>query len=209
MRKSGSKTNRDVYSLSMSDPDNRANFYLDLTEKGGHPVYLLQNREVNKQKISLNDASEKALSFLKKHGFDTESFHLDESAQFDNIGVFTYVPLQNNVLLYPDSIRMKVALDDGEVVGFSAKDYLMNHRKRDMKAPKISQKEAEKTLNKHVKIEDTHVALVQNDMSEEVLCYEFLGTIKNDTYRMFINADTGKEERVDKLKNAEPIYKDL
>ncbi|MFE0613355.1 hypothetical protein, partial [Bacillus altitudinis] len=39
--------------------------------------------------------------------------------------------------------------------------------------------------------------------------YEFLGTIKNDTYRMFINADTGKEERVDKLKNAEPIYKDL
>lgn len=209
VRKSGSKTNRDVYSLSMSDPDNRANFYLDLTEKGGHPVYLLQNREVKKQKISLNDASEKALSFLKKHGFDTESFHLDESAQFDNIGVFTYVPLQNNVLLYPDSIRMKVALDDGEVVGFSAKDYLMNHRKRDMKAPKISQKEAEKTLNKHVKIEDTHVALVQNDMSEEVLCYEFLGTIKNDTYRMFINANTGKEERVDKLKNAEPIYKDL
>ena len=68
---------------------------------------------------------------------------------------------------------MKVALDDGEVVGFSAKDYLMNHRKRDIKAPKISRKEAEKTLNKHVKIEDTHVALVQNDMSEEVLCYEF------------------------------------
>lgn len=51
-----------------------------------------------------------------------------------------------------------------------------------------------------MKIEDTHVAIVQNDMSEEVLCYEFLGTIKNDTYRMFINADTGKEERVDKLK---------
>ncbi|BBP90377.1 hypothetical protein BsIDN1_39950 [Bacillus safensis] len=49
----------------------------------------------------------KALSFLKKQGFDTESFHLDESAQFDNIGVFTYVPLQKNVLLYPDSIRMK------------------------------------------------------------------------------------------------------
>ncbi len=144
MRKSGSKTNRDVYSLSMSDPDSHANFYLDLTEKGGHPVYLLQNRDVKKQKISLNEASEKALSFLKKQGFDTESFHLDESAQFDNIGVFTYVPLQKNVLLYPDSIRMKVALDDGEVVGFSAKDYLTNHKTQTSKHRKSLKKKRRK-----------------------------------------------------------------
>ncbi|MGE6629506.1 germination protein YpeB [Bacillus sp. NPDC077027] len=209
VRKSGSKTNRDVYSVSMKDSDSHANFYIDVTEKGGYPVYLIQNRDVKKQKISLNDASKKALAFLKKHGYETESFHLDESAQYDNIGVFTFVPTQKNVLLYPDSIRMKIALDDGEVIGFSAKDYLANHKVREIKAPKISKKEAEKTLNKNVQIQDTHVAIINNDMSEEVLCYEFLGTIKKDTYRMFINADTGKEERIDKLKNVEPIYKDL
>ncbi|BBP90378.1 hypothetical protein BsIDN1_39960 [Bacillus safensis] len=50
----------------MSDPDSHANFYLDLTEKGGHPVYLLQNRDVKKQKISLNDASEKSTQLFKE-----------------------------------------------------------------------------------------------------------------------------------------------
>ncbi|MFB8735039.1 PepSY1/2 domain-containing protein [Bacillus sp. SL00103] len=37
VRKSEAKTNRDVYSLSMSDPDSKANFYLDLTEKRRTP----------------------------------------------------------------------------------------------------------------------------------------------------------------------------
>jgi spore germination protein len=42
-----------------------------------------------------------------------------------------------------------------------------------------------------------------------VLCYEFLGTIKNDTYRIFINADTGFEEKVEKLQNSEPLYNEV
>ena len=36
-----------------------------------------------------------------------------------------------------------------------------------------------------------------------------MGTLDNDTYRIFINADTGTEEKVEKMKNAEPIYQDV
>ncbi|TXF95729.1 germination protein YpeB, partial [Lactobacillus delbrueckii subsp. bulgaricus] len=46
-------------------------------------------------------------------------------------------------------------------------------------------------------------------LGQEVFCYEMLGTIENDTFRMYINAKDGSEEKVEKLKNAEPIYKDL
>ncbi|MCY9389796.1 germination protein YpeB, partial [Bacillus haynesii] len=35
--KSGKKTNRDVYSISMKDPDQKADIYMDITEKGGYP----------------------------------------------------------------------------------------------------------------------------------------------------------------------------
>jgi len=42
-----------------------------------------------------------------------------------------------------------------------------------------------------------------------VLCYEILGTIENDTFRMFINTEDGTEEKVQKMKSAEPIYNDL
>ncbi len=52
-------------------------------------------------------------------------------------------------------------------------------------------------------------AIIVNDLNKEVLCYEFLGTIGDDTYRIFINAKNGIEEDVEKLKNAEAVYNDV
>ncbi|BAM52775.1 spore membrane component [Bacillus subtilis BEST7613] len=193
----------------MKDPDHKAVIYMDITKKGGHPVYLIQNREVKDQKISLNDGSNRALAFLKKNGFETDDLEIDESAQYDKIGVFSYVPVENKVRMYPEAIRMKVALDDGEVVGFSARDFLTSHRKRTIPKPAITEAEAKSKLNKNVQVRETRLALITNELGQEVLCYEMLGTIENDTFRMYINAKDGSEEKVEKLKNAEPIYKDL
>lgn len=64
-------------------------------------------------------------------------------------------------------------------------------------------------INKQVKIMDDGLAIILNDMNEEVLCYEFIGTLGEDTYRIYINADNGVEEKVEKLKNAEPVYEEV
>lgn len=207
--KSGKKTNRDVYSISMQDPDQKADIYMDITEKGGYPVYLIQNKKIKDEKISLNDASNKALQFLKKNGYKTEDLKMDESSQYDGVGVFSFVPVQDGVWLYPDSIRIKVALDDGEITGFNAKDFLISHKKRDLPKPKLTLEKAKASLNPNVKVQETRLALVTNELSQEVLCYEILGTIENDTFRMFINTEDGTEEKVQKMKSAEPIYNDL
>ncbi|MFT0800444.1 germination protein YpeB [Bacillus swezeyi] len=207
--KSGKRTNRDVYSISMQDPDQKADIYMDITEKGGYPVYLIQNKEIKKEKISLNDASNRALQFLKKNGYNINDLKMDESSQYDGVGVFSFVPIQNDVWLYPDSIRIKVALDDGEIVGFNAKDFLTSHKQRDLPKPKLTPEKAKANLNPNVKVQETRRALITNELSQEVLCYEILGTIENDTFRMFINANDGSEEKIEKMKSAEPIYKDL
>ncbi|MCF7618038.1 germination protein YpeB [Bacillus sonorensis] len=207
--KSGRKTNKDVYSVSMQDPDQKSDIYMDITEKGGYPVYLIQNKKIKDEKISLNDATNRALQFLKKNGYDTDDLKMDESSQYDGVGVFSFVPVQDGVWLYPDSIRMKVALDDGEIVGFSAKDFLTSHRKRDLPKPKLTPEKAKASLNHNVKVQETRLALITNEDSQEVLCYEMLGTIENDTFRMFINANDGSEEKIEKMKSAEPIYKGL
>ncbi|MDA7025666.1 germination protein YpeB [Bacillus sp. CLL-7-23] len=209
VEKSGEKAEKDVFSVSMQDPDQKADIYMDITEKGGYPVYLIQNKKIKGEKISLNDASHRALQFLKKNGYDTKNLTMDESAQYDGVGVFSFVPLQNGVWLYPDSTRIKVALDDGEIVGFSAKDYLTSHKQRKLPKPKLTAEKAKRSLNPNVKVQETRLALITNDLSSEVLCYEILGTIENDTFRMFINANDGSEEKIEKMKNVEPIYKDL
>lgn len=195
------------YSVSMDDKEQKVDINMDITKKGGYPIFLVQNREIKNKEINLNQATEHASEFLKKHGF--ENLDLFESAQYDNIGVFSFVSIDKGVRIYPDAIRMKVALDNGEVIGFSARDYLAAHKKREIPKPKISKAEASKMLNPSLDVQEDRLALIVNEFGEEVLCYEFLGTIENDTYRIFISAENGTEEKVEILKNPEPIFQEV
>ncbi|KZZ86437.1 germination protein YpeB [Bacillus sp. SJS] len=206
---SGKGAGFEFYSVSMYDKKHKADLYMDITKKGGYPIWLIQSRKVNEENISLNDASNNAVSFLKEHGFEAEDLVLNESAQYDSIGVFSYVPNENGILLYPDTLKIKVALDDGQIIGFSAKDFLAAHRKRQVPKPELKENQAREKINQKVMVQESRLAVITNELGEEVLCYEFLGTIDDDTFRMFINASTGMEEKVEKLKNAEPIFNEL
>lgn len=195
------------YSVALKEKDSGVEANMDITKKGGYPIWSIVSREVNKQKISLNDAGNKAVDFLKKHDF--KDLALFESMQYDNIGVFTFVTEENGVKIYPDSIKIKVALDNGNIVGFAAEDYLKQHKKRDIPDPVISKAEAQDKISKKVKIMQDGLAVILNDLNQEVLCYEFIGILDDDTYRIYINAETGTEEKVEKLKNAEPLYDEV
>ncbi len=192
------------YSVSIQDPKTKLEANMDITKKGGYPIWFLLNRDVKNQKLSLNDASNKAIAFLKDRNF--KNLDLFESAQYDNIGVFTFVGVQNEVRIYPDAINMKVALDNGDIIGFSAEDYLKSNKAREIPQPGITIEEAKKKVNPNLKIMDQKKAIIMNDLNEEVLCYEFTGTLGNDTFRIYINAEDATEEKVEKLHNAEPVY---
>ncbi|UOY93013.1 germination protein YpeB [Ectobacillus sp. JY-23] len=205
VEETGEKKKDRYYSLSVQQPNTKSEIYMDITQKGGHPVWLINNREIGAQKIDLNAASIKGATFLKNNKF--ANMELFESSQYDSVGVFTYVTNLNGIRIYPESINMKVALDDGSIVGFSAKDYLAAYQgKRSIPKPKLSVEEARKKVNPNLKVLEERKAIIINDLNKEVLCYEFVGTLNNDTYQIFINADTAFEEQVKKLNNIEENY---
>ncbi|ASV69172.1 germination protein YpeB [Cytobacillus kochii] len=195
------------FSVSLRSPKESIETNLDITKKGGYPIWLITARDVKQQKISLEDAHQSAVKFLKDNEF--EDLDLFESVQYDQMGVFTFVSKQDDVRIYPDSIKMKVALDNGQILGFSAEDYLKSHHKRDIPQAVLAKEEAREKINSQLKIMDDRLAIILNDSNEEVLCYEFTGTLGEDTYRIYINSENGREEKVDKLQNAEPIYEDV
>lgn len=195
------------YSVSIQDSKTKMEANMDITKKGGYPIWYILSRDIKEQKYSLNQASTNAIEFLKENGF--EDLDLFESSQYDHIGVFTFVSKQGDVRIYPDSIKVKVALDDGNIIGLSANDYLKSHHTREIPAPSISEEEARTKINPNLKIQEHRLAVILNDLNEEVLCHEFLGTLGNDTYRIYLNAENGFEEKVEKLKNAEPVYEDV
>ncbi|MCM3571688.1 MULTISPECIES: germination protein YpeB [Mesobacillus] len=204
---SGKGSDYGFFSVSIQNPKTKLEANMDITKKGGYPIWFLLEREVKNQKLSLNDASNKAIAFLKDHNF--KNLDLFESAQYDNIGVFTFVGTQDDVRIYPDAINMKVALDNGDVIGFSAEDYLKSHKTREIPQVGIDIAEAKKKVNPNLKVMDEKKAIILNDINEEVLCYEFTGVLGNDTFRIYINAEDGTEEKVEKLHNAEPVYEDV
>ncbi|MGP4082178.1 germination protein YpeB [Pseudalkalibacillus sp. R45] len=186
-----------AYRISINEPKSKSNIYMEMTQKGGHPTWILEDRNVQKSNISLYQGSEKATEFLNQHAMD--KMEMTTSDQYENIGIYTYVKKQGDVRIYPQTVTIKVALDNGDIIGYEGMNYLLGEKDRNITAPTMSQQEARGKMNPKLKIMETHQGIIINDLGEEVHCYEFLATMGNETFRIFINADNGFEEKVKKL----------
>lgn len=200
--KSGKGATLPIYSLSYQKGDKRG--FLEISKKGGHPVSLIVSRPISEKKLSLHDGGNKALAFLKNTGFD--NMQLFQSQEYDHTGVYSFLYEQDGVKIYPDTVNVKVALDNGDITGLTAQEYYMNHTQRDLPEPKLSKEEAKEKVNRGVDIQEQSLAVIDNDLGEEVLTYEFLGTMNNVTYRIYINAMDGREEKVENLSANEENY---
>jgi spore germination protein len=204
---SGKGSDYGFYSVTVQNKQTGQEASMDIAKKGGYPIWFINHCSINKSSISLHQAGVKAAAFLKENGF--KNLGLFESTQYDHIGVFNFVTLQGNIRIYTESIKIKVALDNGDIIGFSAEDYLKTHHTRHIVKPKLTLSQARAKVNPKFKVMEDGQAVILNDLNQEVLCYEFLGIIGNDTYRIFVNASNGVEENVEKLKDTEEVYQDV
>lgn len=72
--------------------------------------------------------------------------NMKETYYLKKQGIVTinYAYEQNGVIMYPDLIKLKVALDNGEVLGIETTGYLNSHEERKLPQVKISKEEAKK-----------------------------------------------------------------
>lgn len=167
---------------------------ISISKKGGHIVYMNSNRTVNTEVISQDEANKKGKEFLNNHGFKDmkETYYLKQ----DGIVTINYAYTQNNVVVYSDLIKVKVALDNGEVLGIETTGYLNNHTQRDTSKVKITKEEAKKTLNKDLTIFSEGLAIIPTEFKTEILCYEFKGRVDDREFLVYINSENGREEDV-------------
>jgi germination protein YpeB len=115
----------------------------------------------------------------------------------ENILTINYAYEQSGVVVYPDLIKVKVAMDDGEILGLEAKGYLNSHTERADLEAKISEEEATESLNNKLEIQNTKMAIIPvKNTEEEVFCYEFQVTMENRKFLVYVNAVTGEEEEI-------------
>lgn len=167
---------------------------IEITKKGGHPLLYNFNKKIGKEVVSVDQAKDAAKKFLESRGFKNmeETYYLKE----DGAATINYAYSQNGVTIYPDLIKVKVALDDAEITGFESKAYLTSHRDRKIEAPKITQEKAKKVINPNLKIFSSGLAVIPTPSKSERLTYEFKGKVDDRDFIVYVNADTGKEEQI-------------
>lgn len=183
------------YDFNVKLKDDKENMVtISITQKGGHVLFMNYNRDVLAESISEEEADRLGKEFLSSHGFKNmkETYYLKE----DGIITINYAYEQDKVTMYPDLIKLKVALDNGQIMGMETSGYLNSHTERKLKSPSISKEEAKSSLNKELEILSEGLAVIPTKWQTEIFCYEFKGKIEDTNFLVYINAETGKEEDI-------------
>ncbi len=111
--------------------DNKnGNVTCEISKHGGKLVYLIDSRSIGQPKIDTKKAKNIGNDYLKKlkisNMIPTYTLH------YDNVAVINYVYKQDDVIVYPDQIKLKIALDNGEIVGVESEKYLISHHDRNI-----------------------------------------------------------------------------
>lgn len=181
------------FSISLKlNNDNIAN--MDISKKGGHVIWMLYNRDVNDKTISIDDAKIKAKEFLTSRGIENmeSTYYIEQN----NIATINFAYKQDNVTVYADLVKVSIALDNGEILGFESAGYLFSHRPRNIATPKISAEQAKSLINPDLNPTYSGLAIIPTDVKTEVLVYEFTGKVNGRDFIVYINVETGNEEDI-------------
>ncbi|MHC6181288.1 germination protein YpeB [Clostridium sp. JNZ X4-2] len=172
----------------------------EISKRGGKISYLINDRVVNNSSMDVKKAVSIGTKYLKNLGYD--NMVPTYSLKYNNIAVINYVYNQDGILIYPDQIKLKIALDNGDIIGIEADKYLISHsEKRKISNPKVNYEKARERVGKRLNITSKRLVIIPSETNAEILCYEFSGNYNGDNFKVYINADTGYEERIIQIIN--------
>ena len=185
--------NIESYDFSVEKNDGN-NAWISVSKKGGHIVLVNSTKNVDVEIISQEEANSIGQKFLETRGI----LNMKPTYFIKQNGIVTinYAYTQSGVVVYSDLIKLKVALDDGEILGMETTGYLNSHEFRSFSVPKITQDEARKKINKNLEIMSEGLAMIPTEYQTEILCWEFKGKVEDREFLVYINVENGKEEDV-------------
>lgn len=182
------------YDFSVTLNGKNEKYSIMISKKGGHVVETSLDRDVSEENITQEQANEIGKSYLSDKNFTNmkETYFVKQG----NIVTINYAYNDNGVIVYPDLIKVKIALDNGDILGTETSGYLNSHTNREYIEPKVSIEEAKNKLNSNLEILSENLAIIPTEWKTEIECYEFKGKIEDKEFLVYINTETGKEENI-------------
>jgi len=180
---------------------NGENITVEYIRQGGVLLLLMKDKHIDAEKLSVDDAKKRAQAFLKENGFESmrESYH----EKRDGSVVINYAYEQDGYIVFPDLVKVKVALDDGEIIGFESRGYVMNHVYRQIPKPTISREQAMKNVNENLQTDEVTMAIIPLENGSEAACYQIKGIVSDKHFLIYVNTQSGRTEDVQILLESE------
>jgi spore germination protein len=169
--------------------------YLEVSRQGGVVTLYRDQRSIDPRTLSLDDAAAKAKSDLKTLGWNLV---ITSSEDFGSYVEFDAVAEQDGVRLYPDKVRLMVALDNGKLIGLDSAPYYAFHHIRTFPA-KITMDQAVRKLRTNFRIQESRLAVIVKSGNQEIYAYEFRGRYQDEDYLIYLNAQNGSEEKIQRI----------
>ncbi|MDR1821951.1 MAG: germination protein YpeB, partial [Oscillospiraceae bacterium] len=182
-----------VYMFSGKTGD--AEVTIEVSKAGGYIVNTYSSYNPKEAKLDAPAAVEKAKEFLAGHGFESlkESYYMTN----DNVITINFAYVKDDVIVYPDLIKVAVARDNGTIVSFEGQGYVMNHHERELPQPAVSVEDAKAKVSKSLTVLSEGLAIVPTGGKNEVFCHEFKCENKDGAHVIvYINAENGQEQQI-------------
>lgn len=178
---------------------NGKTYYGNVSQKSGKIISFLCDNGASKQKFSRDDAIKAGTDFLNSHGYDNMEAQYCEVTE--NIATVNYVYKENGILIYPDMVKIRINLENGNVEGFEGFSYYANHHERNLDGGKKVIPTS--ILPENCQITAENIALIPTDTGDEQLCIEIRCTVNDETYILYFDKETLKETKIFKVLSTE------
>ncbi len=185
-----------TYNFSILNTDNQK-IYVQITKIGGKILTVSGNVESDVKNIDYQQAEKIALDFAKENGIEDATVVWHE--ELNDQTYFNIAPKQKNIILYPDLVKVKIDLENGNVIGYDAMSYWLNHTDRALSSASVTVEVAKANVDSSFEVKNERLVLAPLDYNREVLCWEFECERNGATYYIYINANTNVEENILKV----------
>lgn len=182
-----------TYDFNIYDNDG-IQYYAQITKKGGKLLSMSGRGDRDSAVKTIDEAKQIALNFAKKLGIENM-----QCVWYDKIQNDVYLnlaPVLNDIVIYPDLIKVKVDLATGKITGYEASTYYTNHTSRNLLPPRLPSSVAQNSIDSKYQVETIKLSLSPIEFEEETLTWEFKCRYRGDTYYIYINANNGNEENI-------------
>ncbi len=166
-----------------------------VSRAGGYITEAISSRVPRRQGMTAEAALDRARAILDQRGYGamTESYHILQ----DSSMTVTFCARQGNTVCYPDMVKVTVAMDDGSLLRYDAREYLTSHMLRELPRPETTVEKLRGELPEELKVLRTGLAVIPTPGGEEVFCREFVCRNEEERhYLVYFNAVTGEQERI-------------